>query len=160
MYPLLHNVLSGSAVNIFKCCFVWNALGGYSTAWNTGYSYHGNIFASDELRCRVTSISFPLAGFFFRLLFIYSGFTNLFFFTAFTLFQELNPYQKRIVFISSYDCFSNTEESMRMYIFHQIRTTFVELLMQKRQIMTTVGLVFFETANSKRFPAVPNFIVS
>lgn len=37
---------------------------------------------------------------------------------------------------------------------------YVQLLIQKGQIMITVELVFFETANSKRFPAAPNFIGS
>lgn len=47
---------------------------------------------------------------------LYNGFINPFFFTAFALFQELNPYQNGIVFIHSYDCFSNIEENMRMCI--------------------------------------------
>lgn len=94
MYLLLLNVLSGSAINTFKCCFVWNVLDSYSATWNTGFSYHENIFASDELRCKVTSVSFLLAGFFLVLLFVYNGFTNLLLFTVFTLFQELNPYKR------------------------------------------------------------------
>lgn len=81
------------------------------------FSYHGNIIASDELRCKTASISFLLAGFFFMFLFIYNGFTNLFLFTVFTLFQKLNSYQKVIVFISSWNCFSDTEENVRMHFF-------------------------------------------